>query len=61
MAVKDEGSGNCAVALLGRPQLYRSVRAVAGMGRWEMEVTIIMLLGGPCGSAWGGGGQGFHN
>jgi hypothetical protein len=49
VAVKDDEGGGCSAALLGRLWCYWSVRAVAGVGRQEMEVTINMLLGGACG------------
>ncbi len=46
MGVKDFGGGWCALVLLGRRRHYRGVRAVAGVGQWDREVTINMLLGG---------------
>jgi hypothetical protein len=55
VAVKDDRGSGCAVALLGHRQRYWGMRAVAGVGRWEMEVTINMLLGGACGKARGWG------
>ncbi len=35
VAVRDDGSGGCAVALLGQGWHYQSVRAVASVG-WQV-------------------------
>jgi hypothetical protein len=61
VAVKDNGGGRCAVALLGHRQRYWGMRAVAGVGQQEREVTINMLLGGAYGKVRGWGGQGVHH